>query len=120
MERGAVWVHYDDDDEGPDEIEEKAYFFQYRPNAEGEMLTEKEKGGVVNTKSVTYDEFMTSDSKAVKQAARYIFGGGLGGFILSGCEACCRGNAGDDHTIISFKNGLSISPTHYSMPLVLE
>jgi len=109
LERGAVWVEGNCDwqykeeyHEGPDETEEKAYFFQYRPNLEGEGLTEK-------------DHELINDSKTDKKKAKSIFGGGMGLFIFSGCDACRTGCAGNDHTIIKFKNGLAISPTHYSI-----
>ena len=130
LERGAVWVSgtcdgfWDDEYcEGPDETTEKAYFFQYRPNLEGEEIARKadtdakgEIGGTSgNQLSVSYDDLMNGDSKEVKKEIRSIFGGQMGLFILSGCDACRMGTAGNDPTVISFKNGLAISPTHYSI-----
>ena len=125
LERGEVWVagcmdySYEDKEwfEGPDETEEKAYFFQYRPNLEGEALVDE--NGVSppgrNQGHLTHDDLMNSDSKEAKAALRSIFDGGMGSFILSGCDACRTGTAGEDPVVISFKNGLAISPTHYSI-----
>ena len=130
LDRGAVWVtgcsddFYDDDEyhEGPDEKTEKGYFFQYRPNLEGDELVriadkgvEKVRGPDGNQVSITYDEIMNGDSKEAKKAFGNILVGPMGLFIFSGCDACCHGTAGNDPVVITFKNGLAVSPTHYSI-----
>ena len=108
------------DDSEDDETEEKAYFVQYRPNLEGEYLMDPN-GATAHDfstgkgKHLTHDEIMNGDSKETKLALRGIFSGNRSLFILSGCDACRGDTPGNDPTILTFKNGMAVSPTHISI-----